>query len=252
MKHAEFVLSQGQFKEFLFSFVAEFVAHVFIFEDFEHKLKKMILEDSVFNRALEFSNCIFVIDDLLGRETKSLEKWIMADSKEYMPIARGSFLKDTIPILDGEKVEKNKFTVHYGAPENFEPEDINHNDIEIDDLINIPLWDQAKWRGMMFAITPDPNVPSILAPIFTDKSPGITIFKKWILDFGPLDSKNNIRCCVIKGVDKDNPTYYKFAFSPNIDINHSSQAKHQITYSRFRLMESITMSPLSRQRFSVC
>jgi len=245
-EQSEFVSSQTQIKEFLFNFVSEFVARVFIFSDIEQQMKKMVTEDHVFNRALEFLNCIFVIDDLIGRESTSLIKWIISDSKEYMPLERKMSSKNISSVDDSKSNETKEITVHYGAPEQFDPEDINYSDIVMDDLINIPLWDQAKWKGMLYLFAPEPNIPPILAPVFSDKASCIAIFKKWISDIGNLDSENKIRCCVIKGVDKDNPTFYKFAFSPNINKSYSSRTQCQfIAPSRFQLMESKDNRPLN-------
>ena len=245
-EQSEFVSSQNQIKEFLFKFITEFVARAFIFNHYKSQIKKMVLEEEVFSRALEFSNCIFPLDDFMGREAFSLKKWIIADSKSYIPLKRGASYKDESPLEDS-KVKKAKINdIHYGVPEQFQPEDINYNDIVMDKLINIPLWDQAKWKGMTFLIYPEPKGPTILAPIFSDKTSCIAIFKKWISDFGNFDSENKIRCCLIKGVDKDNPEFYRFAFSPNINILHSTKNQfHFINLSRFQLMQSKDNRPLN-------
>jgi hypothetical protein len=93
-------------------------------------------------------------------------------------------------------------------------------------------------------LTFTPN--AILALVFSHKTPSINIFKKWISNFGNLDSENNIRCCVIKGVDKDNPTFYKFAITPNVDKSYlSKKGGRIITPSRFLIMESIDNRPLN-------
>jgi len=244
-EQSEFVSSQSQIKEFSLNFVAEFAARVFIFNDIEQQIEKMVIEDQVFNRSIEFTNCIFVMDDLIGRESVSLEKWIITDSKEYTPIQNSIPHKAISSKEDGERDETKELTVRYGAPEQFDPERINYNDIVMDDLINIPLWDKAKWKGMMYLFSPKPNVPPILAPIFSDKSACIAIFKKWLSDFGSLDSENKISCCLIKGIDKDNPTFYKFAFSPNLNKAYSSETQFQIIPNRFRLMESRDNGPLN-------
>ncbi len=241
----EFLSSQTQVKEFLLNFIANFVARVFIFNDIEEQLQRMISADQAFTRALDFTNSIFAIDDLLGRETHSLDKWIIADSKVYTPIINNTLHKNIKQIENSNSSETKNLKVRYGTTEKFNPESINYNEIVMDDLINISLWDKAKWRGMMFLISPEPNVPPILAPVFSDKTSGMAIFKKWITAFGSIDTENKISCCLIKGVDKDNPTFYKFAFSPNINKTYSSRAKYQIAPNRFRLMESKDNKPLN-------
>gem|GEM_PF-3612146 len=241
----EFLSLQTQVKEFLLDFISNFVARVFIFNDIEEQLKRMISEDRAFTRALDFTNSIFVIDDLIGRTTHSLDKWIIADSKAYTPLISNSLHKNIKQKENSNSSEVKDFKVHYGTPGQFDPESINYNEIVMDDLINIPLWDKAKWKGMMFLISHEPNVPPILAPVFSDKISSITIFKKWTSAFGNIDSGNKISCCLIKGVDKDNPTFYKFAFSPNMNKTYSSKAKYQIAPNRFRLMESKDNKPLN-------
>jgi hypothetical protein len=223
----------------------DFVARVFIFNDIEEQLNRMVSEDQAFTRALDFTNSIFAIDDLIGREIHSLDKLIIADSKEYTPIINNALHKNIKQIEDKVNIETKDFKIHYGTPEQFNTESISYNEIVMDDLINIPLWDRAKWKGMLFPTPHEPNVPPILAPVFSDKTSGIAIFKAWISAFGDLDSENKISCCLIKGVDKDNPTFYKFAFSPNMNKAYLSNAKYQLAPNRFRLIESKDNKPLN-------
>lgn len=240
----EFLSSQIRVKELLLDLISNFVARVFIFNDIEEQLHRMISEDQAFTRALDFTSSIFAINDLIGRETYSLDKWIMADSKEYTPISN-TLHENIKQTKNNVNIETKDFKIYYGTPEQFNPESINYNEIVMDDLINIPLWDKAKWKGMMFLIPYESNVPPILAPVFSDKNSCIDIFKTWLSAFGNLDSENKISCCLIKGVDKDNPTFYKFAFSPGINKAYSSNAKYQIAPNRFRLMESKDNKPLN-------
>jgi len=55
----EFLSSQTQVKEFLLDFISNFVARVFIFNNIEEQLKRMISEDQAFTRALDFTSSIF-------------------------------------------------------------------------------------------------------------------------------------------------------------------------------------------------
>jgi len=241
----EFQISQTKTKTILLDFIAQFVPRAFMFSD-SSLLERMASEDKVLERSLEFTSSIFAIDDLLGRDVINMDKWIQPDSKEYPRQKIVSMHKKDSDNTSEKSDSLSDLKVHYGAPDGYEPENLKHSDIKMNNLINLSLWDNAGWRGVLYLISPESHVPAILAPLFSNEDAAIGIFKKWIEDFGKADLKKDIRCCIIRGVDKTNPMHYRVAFSPNINNSNLSESnKYIISPSRFHLMESTDNSALN-------
>lgn len=136
------------------------------------------------------------------------------------------------------KKESSKLKRKLPDSEVFDPEAIGHKDVEIISIINMPLWDKAKWKGMVFGGVTGSYLP-ILAPVFEDKNAGIAIFKEWISLAGKADEKNAINVGLIKGINKNYPHHYKAIFTANTDILRPSNSIKYITVpARYRIMES--------------
>ncbi|WP_152547730.1 hypothetical protein [Paenibacillus ehimensis] len=242
-----FVKSQQETKEFLFNFMVDFISNVFIFKDYKNQLEKLIVIDDALNRSIEFTSSIFVIEDLFGHQRLTLDKWIDSSNIDF-PLIReqevfGSLFKKANLIED---VEDEDYQVKYGHPENHNFESINHQNIAMGKIINISLWDQAKWKGLLYLHTPDPNTPPILAPIFSNIEYGALIFQKWIEELGKNDKNNRIKVGIIKGIDKNNPFHYKIVFTEDIAQAVPDLEKgYFILPCRFHIMEPDNNTNLS-------
>jgi len=114
-------------------------------------------------------------------------------------------------------------------------------------LINIPLWEAAKWRATLYGASDHPDAPPILALGFKNETPARHIFRDWLERMGKIDSEERIRVSIITGIDKKNPSSYKVVIGLNSDyaLNHS-KAKHVITVSRINQMNPTNSSNLER------
>lgn len=216
-KYAEFQNTQNTVREFIFKFVTELIAHIVIFKDMENQLKKIVAEDLVFDRSLIFTGSIFITADLLGKNSVSINRWLVSEGVQY-PIVR----KDALKIKSQQEIEEEmpkqriRLTgekIPHGA---FDSEKVTHKDIEILTVINIPLWNRAKWQGVLYGSSMGDESP-IMALLFTNKDAAIEIFKEWISLVGFQDKKDIIQVGFIKGINEMNPCHYKAIISPNVD-----------------------------------
>ncbi|MBS5913488.1 hypothetical protein P4H94_27005 [Paenibacillus macerans] len=236
-----FVKSQQETKDFLFKFIADFITNVFIFKDYKKQLEKLIVTDDALNRSIEFTSSIFVFDDLFGQQRQTLDTWIDASTVDF-PLIREQELFEELPEASNlvEDVKDEDYQVKYGLPNDHNIESVNHQNIRMGKIINISLWDQAKWRGVLFLNFPDPNTLPILAPLFSNIEYGSLIFQNWIEELGKNDNKNRIKVGIIKGIDKNNPFHYKVAFTE--DMNQTLQGLENgylILPARFCIMEPL-------------
>ena len=66
-----------------------------------------------------------------------------------------------------------------------------------DQLINVPLWDQARWTGVGFAYD-SVRIPFV-ALVFTDGAAGVQIFNAWRRTLGEVDEYDALRVAFIEG-----------------------------------------------------
>jgi hypothetical protein len=106
---------------------------------------------------------------------------------------------------------------------------IRHDEIKTYSIIDTPLWEKAKWMGFGFLVHPIERLGIVLA--YENLEAGIEIFKKWINKLGNEDKAELIKITIIKGVDKNNPYWYRVNISSNLDNIFSSQPDNYIVVS---------------------
>lgn len=115
---------------------------------------------------------------------------------------------------------------------------------QITSLIDISLWDKARWKGCGYLILPDFTEPAILLFLFENFKVGKQIFDQWKSD--RLNDNLNLKMYFIKGVNTDHPSWYKVLLTPEITIQESdkkqNESRHVICASRFHLMQTTDSS----------
>lgn len=76
-------------------------------------------------------------------------------------------------------------------------------------IIDVDLWNQAKWKGMVFATDPSLQEPPIVGFLFENFKKGNEIFTALKKQFGNVDYKDEIRLSFIEEISKNNPLDYK-------------------------------------------
>ncbi len=115
-------------------------------------------------------------------------------------------------------------------------EDVRQSEIITIPTINMPLWDDAKWRGVVVLFDGVKNLA--LSPIFENIDAGMDIFKEWLNLIDDQDKEDYVRVGLIKGIDKNNPTYYRVVFSANRELSIRSGNKIVMAPCRSHTMEA--------------
>lgn len=239
---AEFRKAQEDTKEFINQLIAELVARIAVFEGTE-LLEEWARDDRVFDRALNFTNSIFITEDLLGKDSNYNEILLSGDEFEYVLkrkeslIIRCDPLEDVEGTIEGPKLKDDYFN------ENYDTENITHKDIEINSIINMELWDKAMWKGMLFGFAPG-SLP-IIAPVYANIDAGKAIFVEWEKMVGRQDENDLIRVGLIKKISKDNPLLYRGIFTSNLDmLSKTNKARYFTIVPSLQRMESTDNSNL--------
>lgn len=110
----------------------------------------------------------------------------------------------------------------------------------ITDLIDVPLWNQAKWKGCGYMMTYDSSEPPILMLMYQNIKAGIKIFEQWAELFNA--KKLYLRIVFITGVDVEHPTWYKVLITPDlnkmVEDGDITEHRYVVAASRFHLMQT--------------
>ena len=98
-------------------------------------------------------------------------------------------------------------------------ENIKHRERRVASLIDILLWERARWAMTIYAWTEDPDAPPLIALGFKDEEAGKEIFQGWLNRLGRVDENDELRVSIVTDIDKKNPLSYKVVVGTNPRID---------------------------------
>ena len=166
---------------------------------------------------------------------------ISTNNKKFIPIIFNDNAKDFIPlplqpytyyqvsnITDKEKLKNRILDISktkrpkLGEEEVFEEEkpleQKSRKTMFISSIIDLELWDKAKWKGIAFASDPSLKTPPIIGFVFENEKYGNKIFSNLKTRFGDIDKKEEIRLSIINEISKENPQYYKVHLGTDYNV----------------------------------
>lgn len=125
--------------------------------------------------------------------------------------------------------------------------------IKIND--DMSLWEGAEWKGCGFIHDQWGQTPPIFGLAFGNLLRGERITSEWKLD--ERKDKPQIRIYLIKGIDANNPTYYRVCIAPAFPHDKDSNQRYVATMCRKHTMTPATNENLARfeeqyKRFGGC
>lgn len=112
---------------------------------------------------------------------------------------------------------------------------VSHTIMKTHTIIDMQLWDRAKWKGFGFMFDPEKQNIGVLLS-FENENAAKKIFDKWIERIGKEDKRELIKITIIKGINKAHPFWYKVMVSINEKTLAPSLEQLVLTPSRFHLM----------------
>lgn len=102
-------------------------------------------------------------------------------------------------------------------------DNFKHNQMKVYSIIDIDLWDKAKWKGFGVVVTQN----SLYLYIgFQNGNFGKKIFENWIKRFGKEDKNEEIRISIIKGINISRPDDYRVHITKNINAGKISNGMY--------------------------
>ena len=205
-----------------------------IWETLIHLMSQVISGNVMVNDLVDFLKTRQDDDSFMKR--LSLLSGYVKDINNIVPNHRFAFIEQFSRADDKQymfKVEKGKDTSRR----------INRqSDSIVTSLIDIKLWNEAKWKGCGYLLSRDYSEPGIMVLMFENIVSGIKIFEQWEKEY--KEGKLNLRIVIITGVDKEHPQWYKVLLTPDVRQLLKKESQQQERYvigsSRFHLMNAMS------------
>lgn len=175
------------------------------------------------------------------------------------PVSRladwADLIKDTYPVRD-DRPRVTKIVLPPGKEEadDLEPQFAetanrpvlnNHRDVSVASVIDVHLWDRAKWGGTVYARL-DPMMPPVMALMFKDDGAARGIFERWRERFGAVDREDEIHISIIKNVSVEHPLHYTILVTSSRDRALAKKPGGTMIMARFHRMKATTDVNLRR------
>lgn len=204
-------INRGLVSEKLNIVMAMFISQMVPFSNELVKIKKSIEEEQAMFRTL---NCSSTLDTFIVFEDDiSFKDTITKEAKEYKNIRDESIFQHNESKTQTNHVSMDGIRkIHYGElPKEIDFSKVHHNKIQISDVIYLPLWDKAGWKGLSVLTDENFEYPPYVGLVFDNKE-GLDIFKKW-----KTESKTDkVTIGIITGIDKYNPYWYRIVIGENM------------------------------------
>ncbi|PKA03618.1 hypothetical protein, partial [Leptospira ellisii] len=165
------------------------------------------------------------VTGILGKDPKFLfSDWEKLSKEKNYPLKNSEKRKE---VFESQRQENRKET-RAGL------EHVAHNKRKVISLIDIDLWDKAKWSGFGYITDPMHGLGFILC--FENADPAKKIFVNWLERFGLEDTEDILRLSIIKGISKENPHWYRVQIGANLEKSKLKQGELVFALSRIHEM----------------
>lgn len=230
-------LSQGQHNDIqnrLFDVVAKSVGAIAWFQDLEGDLRTLLEKERVAERAVAFAYTFGHLSNTLGAHPKTRhEDWYHGDERSY------EYSRE-LP-LRAETPQKQDNAHLKPAPEGPIPPDLadrsnlTHRDMKTVSLIRAPLWNDARWQGVLYACVPGSDQPPIMGLLFENSDAGYDIFRHWREELGEFDSQNRMRVSIVRSLDHTAPHSYRVIFGSNLTAALGNETRFLVVQRTHRM-----------------
>ncbi|MDP2821645.1 MAG: hypothetical protein Q8O52_03045 [Sulfuritalea sp.] len=139
-----------------------------------------------------------------------LAAWDRHSPKRYEVLpTRPRIVRSATPMLRGESQK--------GDEEGLldRPAVLSHRDMRVRSVIDVHLWDRAKWIGAAYGDV-GPHAPPWFGLMFTDGEAGKRVFERWRERFGDVDKDEEIYISIVRKFSAEHPTHYGLIVTSNV------------------------------------
>lgn len=222
------------FNETIDKLLVEIIKQMFPFSEQYDKFFSVTTNSNIKDRTKIILNSAFSEFDTLGSDTFSYNSIVHNIQNEIKCI-------QSIPIHIEKSKESNADNdlsnyrnVIFDKPPKDYYKNINFNDFHTIGLIDVLLWNSAKWKAVAYGDNSYYGMP-LFSFCFQNKD-GLKIFMKWREKIGLIDKNNEIVIAIIKGISKDAKNDYRVVIGCNTDNINVGSYKAFLMPSRLMTM----------------
>jgi hypothetical protein len=215
------------------------------------QIEGLIRDEGALGRAILITGIRTLMGNLLGETPKiRIPDWTQAGNQDKsFPLLRKE------PWSQGRLIGQpsaGKVAPRPGVGEPpaelFDVERLKHRDRRVFSLINLDLWDKARWIGTGFIMRADPRSeePPFLTLLFENRQAAESIFEGWLEEVGPEDSNDKIRVSIVTGITTENPAAYRVILGTNPDWSTVPSSSQFVLVYRINTMNPTTSENLNR------
>lgn len=217
--------NHAELNKHLVEFGTNILAKCIILPTHEKILEQLLGIERAFERAVLFCRTGMLRNRALGNDVGQMADWHHLIKKSY-PFQ--NHMQNSKPKKQTAQTVDEKASIDLGELN-------SHRDLAVSSIINQPLWNKAGWQGMMYGHI-GPHLPPLLGLIFSNTEMANAIFEEWQGRFGREDVNDEIRISVVKGIDRNNPYYYRSCISLERDAIANDDAKCVLSFARMTTM----------------
>lgn len=192
------------------SIVGIFISQMLIFEKDFQKFKESFEKDHIMFRTFNHSS---TLDTFLTYENDKLN--LNDHQKEYINLREKDVFNNRIKNIVRETIDNDN---EEEEKEKFDLTKVTHEEVKISDVISIPLWEKALWKGLLAIPENFLGDTPYIGLVFQNKA-GLDIFSKWIKD----NNQKKITIGIITGINKRYPYWYRVIIGENL-FNQEKQS----------------------------
>jgi hypothetical protein len=211
-------------------------------------MKRIFGEESGLARSVNFTESGITMANILGQNPKTrIPDWnIDHDPRAYLPKRTVSWHGGIFARKPDTVRSELKIGVGEIPEEVLDRGNTKHTERRVSALIDMPLWDRAKWKGVLYIWPVESDLEPWMALGFEDGVAARAIFTAWRAKFGEIDNEDRIRISILTGVDRLNPHHYSVVVGSNlVESENGPRIKHFVSVSRIHRVEPSTSRNLT-------
>lgn len=195
----------------LLEMVLKIVSHIAILPDPEKYAQRVFGDELGLARAINFTESSTPVRNILGHAPKfRLSDWNNEENPRAFTVHRESPWHQGLLKSEEEKIGAEPiYGVGDPPKELLDRSAIKHTERKVLSLINMALWDKAKWLGTLYLWTENLDDEPLLALAFADSDSGKAIFREWRAKLGGVDDREQLRLSIVTGIDRAHPFSYR-------------------------------------------
>lgn len=212
-----------KFKKYCFELLSPIFQLVFFTRDPMVLLEKLFSNDDIMARLSPLYNSIMAVYNIIGKDSCSRFSSIYTNEehKEFN-LKRETNWDDDIPKNKNKLKDSTPDVSKFGeTPDEIFFDKLSHNDIIVHDIIKPRLWDKTTWKGIGFYMLPDQKL--VFSLVFKHENFAEILFDDLSKNISASKNADRLKITILKGVDGNNPAWYRVIISENLERYDNSK-----------------------------